>query len=760
MYRRLILAASAVLAFSGSTFAADSPSTQRLIASFDCTKDYPPQTYFALGDVKVTESAAGRYREAGDQAESRFGYRFNVEHIDKPHLAVVRYPDDKPRHMGIMDGTCYDLNTGVFTGRSVPVSGTMRQVRLLFWPRWKDCSIVLTNMKKEGGEPAAAANIEIFELDELSPLEMPAKPGDGPRRQLAMQFEDPCGVCGSEGAMTRREWLERVVTYARHSGQTMLVYPIVWYSGPWYPSEREPVSYFEWNTTARDRRQYIRWTTQPEDWVAETLKRFGESGLEFRGSITLLRLGSLMQKMNVDLEAIQAGQDTINNMLYNDLVQTGTQDWTTEYDVRNFAKLVEYRETGKSRETFPWAYGESRDGRQPWGAIFNPVHPQVQEAILGLVQEVVDRYDRYPAFKGIHFNVLWPSTFLCFGSLKAGYDDYTVNLFEKETGIAVPVNRKAPDRFSKRYAFLTGSHREQWIKWRCEKIRDLLRRIRDTVRCRRDDLSVTLNLRPTAAWLREAGVDVERLYNEPGIELAPVYESMSTSLDHLIPANIRANGPDAANVYCGAWLFNKWAEHWGKHTWFSCKPDDSQTRKLAVIMGKPAEGICRMNSGYPEDGFWWDSQLRIVPCFPGGDDFMKHYAETLAKLDARLITSGGLILDKAHDEPIRRFALAFAALPAEKFETVGDSIAPVAVRTKVHGDRRYCYLVNQSERPVNVQLQLDAATGHAVDLAVGRDVDAPGLWAIELGPYELRSFAFASSAKIVGFSTSPVAAEK
>jgi len=753
-------AAGLVWLVAAAAMAAEQPPAQRPVASFDCTKEYPPESYFASGDVRVTESAAGRYREAGPKPLSRFGYRFAIRHVGKPHLAVVHYPDDKPRFMGVMDGTCYDLTTGVFTGRWMPLSGTMRQIRLVFWPRWEDCSIVLANLKQAEGEPAAAASIEIFELDTLPALEVPGDHGDGSRRELGFQFEDPCGVSGSEGAMSRREWLERLIAYARYTGQKTLVYPIVWYSGPWYPSAREPVSYFEWATTARDRRQYLRWTTQPEDWVAELLKRFEESGMEFRASLTLLRLGSLMKQMNIDLDSIKAGRDTINNMLFNDLVQSSTEDWTMEYDVRNFAQLVAFRERGKDLSKFPWAYGEVR--RQlPQGAVFNPLHPVVQKAILGLVQEIVDRYGRSPAFKGITFNVMWPSTFICFGSLKAGYDDYTVGRFEKETGIRMPVDGKAPDRFSKRYAFLTGAHREEWIKWRCANIHELLRHIRDMVVRGRPDRSVTLNLYAGAPWLREGGLDLDLLRNEPGIEVVPLYPAVSSTLAYeALPREIMTKAPGPASVYQGTWFFNDWTEIWGKYTWFSCDPKDEQTSRLAVILGKPAEGICRTNCAFAKDGFWWDTQLRIVPTFPGGDEFMKHYAEAVGVLDARRITSGGLILDKAHSEPIRRFALAYRALPAKPFQTVGNSINPVAVRTLVDDGRRYCYLVNQERRPVEVILQADNPPGRATDLATGREVDAPGRWPIVLGPYELRSFGLAGNAKITGFSTAPVAGSK
>ena len=57
---------------------------------------------------------------------------------------------------------------------------------------------------------------------------------------------------------------------------------------------------------------YSPWTNHPPDWPSVLLERFGEEGIDFKGSLTLLRLGSLMRKMNIDLDSIKAGANTIN----------------------------------------------------------------------------------------------------------------------------------------------------------------------------------------------------------------------------------------------------------------------------------------------------------------------------------------------------------------------------------------------------------------------------------------------------------------
>jgi hypothetical protein len=351
---------------------------------------------------------------------------------------------------------------------------------------------------------------------------------------------------------------------------------------------------------------------------------------------------------------------------------------------------------------------------------------------------------------------MWYPTILWFGSLHAGYDDYTVSLFEKETGITVSVDIKAPDRFSKRYAFLMHSCRPAWIEWRCRKIHQLFCKIRDVVVGARPDLGVTITYWTEIAFgsgatsqlhtrlntgetCREAGLDVRLFRDEPGIEvdlqLAPSRdraggetlmdgaerpaEHVATHRDHDF---LDQESLDALHDLprSGVFIFNCWVEAWGQHKWFACKPDDAQARELAVMNGQPAEGIFRINSTYPEDGFWWDSQLRITPAFPGGVHFLEHYAHAVAELDACRITRGGLFLDKAHTEQIQRFAQAYRALPKEKFETVGTSTDPVAVRTLVRDDRRYFYIVNRDFYPIELEVTFSKAPGEVLDLLTNK----------------------------------------
>ena len=763
----------------------------------DCTQEYPPDSYFAHGNVAVVESAAGRYREAEAKPLSRFGYRFRIEHVGRPHRIVVRYPDDKRRYMCIMDGTSYDLTTAVFTGWEQPLTGRMVELEQVFWPRWEDCSIVFMTWSE--GEPAAAASIEICELDPLEPLAVPGDPGDGSRREVGIQYEDPCGCCAAEGARTREEWIDHLVQYARHTGQNLLAYPMAWYHGPQFPSEREPSDGFG-VVVAQDRKQYSRWTTHPEDWYAGLLERFAREGLAFQGALTLLRLGSLMQKMNIDLDAIKSGADTFNNMLWNDQVQSSTNDWTPIYNARNFNKIAEMLKGKPPAEPWnalpEWAYGERRAPDAHMGAMFNPLHPTVQEALVGFVREIGTRYAKFPAFRGISFN-MFASAMPWFGSIHSGYDDYSINLFEKETGIHVPVDEKAPKRFSMRYEYLLTTCRPAWVDWRCRKIRALFGDLHKELAASRADLRLAITLwdettvpsvlgqasaalqlhaRPSMLqFYRDAGIDIDMYRSEPGLEIdrgmgnprdrgghgsnpcggttLPIEaQTMYRDFDYLDAETLDAFH---AHERPGAFLFNCWVEAWGKHVWFHPEPGDPNVAAISVMDGKPAEGILRINSEYPRDGFWWDSQLRITPAFPTALHFLEPYAHAVAEFDACRITRGGLFLDKAHTEELRRFTRAYRALPRSRFDTVGETTDPVAVRTLICEGRRFFYAVNRDYYPVEVQLRLSETPSSVSDLATGETLLPTAVARFTLGPYELRSFSIERDTELVSFVALP-----
>jgi len=276
-------------------------------------------------------------------------------------------------------------------------------------------------------------------------------------------------------------------------------------------------------------------------------------------------------------------------------------------------------------------------------------------------------------------------------------------------------------------------------------------------------------------FYRDAGIDLDLYRDEPGLE---VDRGMGNSRDRgghgANPSGGTSLPIEALTMYRdfdfldeetleafraharpGAFIFNCWVEAWGRHVWFSPEPGDPGVAEFSVIDGQPADGILRINSEYPKDGFWWDSQLRITPGFPTALHFLEPYASALAEFDACRITRGGLFLDKAHTAELRQFAAAYRALPRVKFDTVGAATDPAAVRTLVWNGKRYFYAVNREYYPVEIQLHFSAAPAAVHDLGTGQSAVATVAAPFKLGPYELRSFAMEPATEISGFAATP-----
>ena len=163
-----------------------------------------------------------------------------------------------------------------------------------------------------------------------------------------------------------------------------------------------------------------------------------------------------------------------------------------------------------------------------------------------------------------------------------------------------------------------------------------------------------------------------------------------------------------------------------------------------MILGRPAQGMCREGCEYEADGFWWpDSQIRIAPAFSGGVHYLRPLVNALVEADPMVLTSGGLTFDRAHADLMRSFARNFRALPRVKFQTLGRTDASVVtVRSTMAEGARWVYLVNREYYGCRVKLRL-SDDARAVDFdANGRTVVLKkGEWNIDLGSYELRSFA-------------------
>ena len=138
---------------------------------------------------------------------------------------------------------------------------------------------------------------------------------------------------------------------------------------------------------------------------------------------------------------------------------------------------------------------------------------------------------------------------------------------------------------------------------------------------------------------------------------------------------------------------------------------------------------------------------------------LENHIFALNNLDALTITKGGFLVGTfGIEDKIGRFAKAYRALPAVKFDDVIGLADPVRVRQKVVDGSNFFYVLNRLPYPVDAEIRLEGA--EAVDL-VSDVKSAAGKLSLRLRPYDLRAFRQAddSHAKVLGGSAA-VSAEQ
>jgi len=669
------------------------------VDEIDCVTETSPERFCEMGKSVVRSSPLGKYRESAPEKFSRLAYRFKVKTPRAPHQIVIEYPDDKERIFDIMLSSpeypyMMDVQSGIYMGGELRNFNRMRKFKIFVWPREEQFALIFLTWEKD--KPAAVKKITVYEIEGGLP-ELAV--GSDAGRMIGLYWEDPTinscfgNLCDLRRTQLYSEFertLDNCTDYMKYTGQNVLTYPLCWYSGPIYPSRVEGAG-----RGAGSNRH-------PGDFVEFLLKKFADARLNFIGEFRTFGTYSLMENAVTDRADIWLGKDTYNMIR---------------------------RDGGIAAST--------RHGME---AMFNPIHPKVQAAILALVDEVLERYGDYPSFKGINF-IFHPSEFFWFHSLESGYGDYNANLFARERGIEIPFDVKDPFRFAKRAEWILKNHRREWIDWRCEKIGKFLLDVAERVRAKRSDLLFVLTFREpcgeeaferihngeTAAdLLKEGGVDLSMFKGKPGICIS--------------------------RDFC--WCRHRWLKSHGRltplgHLWreYDFDPDYLETYR------NPGRSMVNLHSRYfetdigrrePFKGFWWrNPPWRANAVTPCGEHFMEYYAHALAAFDADIITCGGYTLGTVgHEEEVGRFAQEFRPVPGAYFERSPLSRGPVVLREANVSGKHYFYLVNKCSWPVRCVLTLSREDGKVTSLSSGEEMKTQGGGLrLDLEPYGLRSFA-------------------
>lgn len=665
-----------------------------------------------FGEYTVRELDGRKYLEMKNEAGSRFAFHLPKLEKGKVYCFEWDIPDDKMRTVDIIAQTAlrsgfseYELQTGYCTGDEYPNTGKWLTQRMLFWSRGENFALVFTSARTvtpidtESGKPAggkcvgggaAVGKVRIYEvLNEELPVARvnPAKPVKKWTRPVGIYFEDPAinydfGADGSTHvgyAVT----LDRLCQYMKFSGQNMLAYPMAWYNGPIGKryNPRNHVPYF----------------------FEGILERFDREGLEFMGTFNQNNVSfdvPLLSRVDVLGDALNDTYFTIHN--------TGT--------------------------VHPGGW----HGSPP---IFNTLHPEIQKMTLRQLDEILAYAAKHPSFKGIILHL--PRHALhSLGDIRAGYNDYLIEMFEKETGIQIPVDKKDVKRGKLCYDWLMNNAREEWVDWRCRKIADWYKTLAKRLSDARADLKLGINCMVPILYEdssydsgterdfwgkinREMGVDAKYFADVPNMFIEQtVFPADYRWTENRKPDGIRArlrNTEEYAGMYTSLEPSeNAWIHHHDRYWESAIGTDDTKTMTAEWFKEHP-----------------W----RVSTLNPTGFYAMKHYIMPLKYKDILGITKGGFLIGTyGMERELVAFSAAFRALPAVPFTDCEDlSTEDVKVRTHTDGKYTWYYAVNASAKVQEVTIPMNAKK--AVDLA--RNVLVPvtdGKITVKLEPYSLRSF--------------------
>ena len=647
-------------------------------------------------------------------------YWLNVGAAGRPYLLEVDYPSDVPQTLGISilepnaAGALVPigLDSGVDVAEEMAGEATPRWAhhRLIFWPRTTTPLVVITNRREQS--PAVYGKIRVLGGWDHLPQAAAISP-QTPQRLLAAYMDRPLfpenfsanELLDAWSGRSLDDWRTfheagtRLIEYLRHVGYNGLMMSVVADGSTIYPSAiLEPTPRYDTGVffaTAQD--------PMRKDVLEMLLRLFDREELQLIPSI----------EFAAPLPALEA-------MRRHGGVEGQSIEWI-----------------GPDGTAWSQTYAPRR-GLAPY---YNTLDPRVQETMLGVVRELVERYAQHPSFAGLGIR-LSAYGYAQLPGPEWGMDDATIGRFQRGTGVSVP--GEGTTRFATRSAFLNSdAHRQQWLQWRAAECRKFYHRLQEVLASARPDARLYLagaemfagpdldaQLRPMlprkatmADAMLYAGIDLRRYQEDPGLVLLRP--------ERVVPSlRLTAAATDLE--------FNQMPE---TDQWFQGLP-----RPGSLFFHPPQE--IHIPSFDQKSPFKPSYAWLVTQPVPSGPQNRRRFVHSLATMDSQILLDGGWLLPLGQEDSMRDVAAAYRRLPPIRFTAVTDArpgaTQPVTFRWATHEGRTYVYAVNDAPFAIVAQVQTNASPSCSVRELTGNRQVAPlkhdsdgAAWIVELQPYDL-----------------------
>ena len=646
---------------------------------------------------KIEEIGGKLFRSLGARHGDWFSYRFTVKNKYLPHIIDIEFNDDREgmlisRVTETARKTYY--NTGdvgmmrcsasVATGGAFkPPTGKIQSLKLFYIPSYAEATIDLINGGHYDKPGMPVYRVRVYELKEMPALKVSFPSG----RLFGMSQERyPIAIKGFYGGSAAEsfvgfEWgqfqhkhfgfyqkhyqaVANQIKWMRFCGEN-LWFPAVWmYAGPFYPTN------------------LVRSLDNPhDDYIELMLRMFGENGLHMMPMFEFAQNGS-------------GGQIFPCKPVTNTEVALGAST----------NKIVQ------------------KDGTQTVAS--NICHPDVQKRYCEIVRDFMDRYGGCAALQGI--GIYAGPARLCLEPMvtefdfnenpeeafDGSYDDMTMEQFEKFLGRDIPVDKKDIERFGKRYEWIKQNARKEFIEFRCQKLSELHRMIRNEVTSKHPVKEYwPVHFLPAPykiEAMRKKGIGVRDIYRHFGID-PELYKKQGKML-----AAIQKGTPtwqyDGMNQRISEAVTNFWQESDDfQQTW------NNGDATLFFLRN----GFDEIMTSAPVGKKWYWGPWNISKVDASVNEahryFARYMTNCLLKTTPKVIVSGGiqdeLLSTLGHYDRQWHFAAPFRSIPFGEYQTLTGSGLDKKRDGQVVGKRRQALFLRRQSLLVGCQCLHQAVEG-------------------------------------------------
>ncbi|MBP3531994.1 MAG: hypothetical protein J6K25_12570 [Thermoguttaceae bacterium] len=702
----------------------------------------------ANGEPAVDSASSGVGSAVAASAVSWEAFPIPIREPGAPHILEIEYPSNFPQKLGVsvlepsVAGGLFptSLDFGFVVGDEPfgdRAAGVVRRYAVLFWPRTKTPTILLTNRSSKTA--AAFGQIRVYRAEDEPNVAPPSSRGRSfglalTQTNLCDQFAaarqpSTFGVRGSEDWQTFDDATSRLLRYLQTSNFDATALAVVADGSALYPSEllaptpRADGGLFLPNGSDATRK----------DVLSLTLQKFESRGVSL---IPLVRLNAPLPALEARLRQIHSADATAEERAALEGIEWIGPDGRL---------LIESR--------------QADDGTGPY---YNVLHPETQRAVLAVVDELAARCASSEAFAGLALDVGAGGWLALPDDVYFGMDDATIARFVRESNLQAKLEARGEGRvqdllFAKndserraRAEFIRAVCFKDWLEWRADAVAEFYRDVQKTVAARRPDARLYL----VATEALDGPISRALLYpasltRTPRVReallrvgLDPARFAGDSSIVLLRPEIVATTSPLAATA----------------------ELDELTTPESIALFadGQAAPGAFFAHRGEKIALPDFDAASPYRPtvveienrALPADYENRRRFARQLASADALFLFDGGDRLPFGQEATFRDCVDAFRRLPAVPFRTweprsdaalpnAAKSTQPLVVRYYRNEKETWVYLLNAAPFHLGAELTMKRNPGVAFEFFAGTRRVEPSVggdsfvWSPTLAPFDL-----------------------